>query len=146
MAGCLTLMLVIILALTGHWWILCILLMLAILCSRNKLWGCTERPGYIAQIIDRLLRKEFANAETVMLTLSVMRTSVFSESGRVGNFPLRKFTGEYDLSGNQILTAGRITLDSVRRFKGQQAPTVTLVDVEADPARPYSDSASSTPA
>ncbi len=34
------------------------------------------------------------------------------------------------------MTPGQITVDSVRRFKGQQAPAMILVDVEEDPAHP----------
>ncbi len=52
---------------------------------------------------------------------------------RVGNYRLRRFTGEYDLFGNQLTTPGQITLDSVGRFKGQESPAVILVDVDPDP-------------
>ena len=71
-----------------------------------------------------------------MLTLRGLKNSVFSTRERVGNFTLRRFTGEYDLFGNQVLTPGQITFDSVRRFKGQQASAVILVDVEEDPIHP----------
>jgi superfamily I DNA and RNA helicase len=46
---------------------------------------------------------------------------------------LRRFTGEYDLFGNQVLTDGRLTFDSVYRFKGQEAAAVILVDVDPNP-------------
>jgi hypothetical protein len=96
----------------------------------------SEQPGHVARIIDTLLRRGFAHGEIVILTLHGLKHSVFSERERVGNFTLRRFTGEYDLFGNQVLTSGQITFDSVRRFKGQQAPAVILVDAEPDPARP----------
>src|SRR5262249_16781790 len=51
---------------------------------------------------------------------------------RVGNYRLRRFTGEYDLLGNQLTTPGQITFDSVGRFKGQESPAVILVDVDPD--------------
>ena len=95
-----------------------------------------EQPGHVARIIDALLRRGFAHREIAVLTMRGVKHSVFSERERVGNFTLRRFTGEYDLFGNQVLTAGQITFDSVRRFKGQQAPAVILVDAEPDPVRP----------
>jgi len=45
---------------------------------------------------------------------------------------LARFTNEYDLFGNQVVTQGRLRFESVYRFKGQQAPAVILIDV--DPA------------
>ncbi len=95
-----------------------------------------EQPGHVARIIDGLLQKGFTHDEIVVLTLRGVQHSVFSTRERVGNFTLRRFTGEYDLFGNQILSAGQITFDSVRRFKGQQSPAVILVDVESDSSHP----------
>ena len=46
---------------------------------------------------------------------------------------MRRFSGEYDLFGNQVWTPGQIAFDSIGRFKGQQAPAVILVDVDPDP-------------
>ena len=60
--------------------------------------------------------------------------SVLDGSARVGNYRLRRFTGEYDLLGNQLTTPGQITFDSIGRFKGQESPAVILVDVDPDPA------------
>jgi superfamily I DNA/RNA helicase len=95
-----------------------------------------EQPAIVARLVDGLLRKGFAHNEIVVLTMRGRKSSVFSERERVGNFTLRRFTGDYDLFGNQILTPGQITFDSVRRFKGQQAPAVILVDTEPGPSRP----------
>jgi superfamily I DNA and RNA helicase len=55
---------------------------------------------------------------------------------RRGRVKLRRFTGEYDRHGNQVLSAGRLTFESVHRFKGQEAPAVILVDVDAAPDSP----------
>jgi superfamily I DNA and RNA helicase len=66
---------------------------------------------------------------------------VFGTLDAVGGVKLRRFTGEYTPEGNQVLGDGRITFESVYRFKGQEAPAVIRVDVEvpggpsADPAR-----------
>ncbi len=61
--------------------------------------------------------------------------SALSDRSRVGNLTLSRFTGEYDLFGNQVMSSGQIRFDSIHRFKGQQAPAVILVDVDPDPER-----------
>jgi len=43
---------------------------------------------------------------------------------------LARFTGEYDVDGNQAWTKGKLRFESVYRFKGQQAPAVVLVNVD----------------
>ena len=55
--------------------------------------------------------------------------SVLSGRERVGNYTLNRFTGDYDLLGNQILSDGQLRFESIYRFKGQQAPAVIIVDV-----------------
>jgi superfamily I DNA and RNA helicase len=61
-----------------------------------------------------------------------VKSSVFNELDKVGGLDLRQFTGDYDNDGNQIWTEGRLTYDSIYRFKGQEAPAVILVDVDPD--------------
>ncbi len=43
---------------------------------------------------------------------------------------LRRYTGDYDAEGNQVLTQGQLTFESIYRFKGQEAPAVILVDTD----------------
>jgi len=49
---------------------------------------------------------------------------------QIAKLPLRRFTGEYDMFGNQVLTDGKIRLDSLYRFKGQQAAAVIVVELD----------------
>jgi superfamily I DNA and RNA helicase len=48
----------------------------------------------------------------------------------IGRHAIRRFTGKYQPDGAQIWTDGAITLDSLYRFKGQDAPAIILTDVE----------------
>ncbi len=57
---------------------------------------------------------------------------MFSTLDTVGGVKLRRFSGEYTADGNQVLSDGRITFESVYRFKGQEAPAVILVDTDAN--------------
>jgi hypothetical protein len=47
---------------------------------------------------------------------------------------LTKFTGTYDDLGQPIRTEGELTIETVRRFKGQSATASVLTEVNFDPA------------
>jgi len=63
------------------------------------------------------------------------KSSPLSGCDRLGPFTVRRFAG-YDDDGNQTMTDGQLLFDTVRRFKGLQAPAVILCDVDPDPGRP----------
>ncbi len=77
-----------------------------------------------------LLEQGFGFDDIVILTLRGSGESVFSGRERVGGYNLRRFTQGYDLFGNQLMTPGKLLFESVRRFKGQQAPAIVLVEVD----------------
>lgn len=91
-----------------------------------------EQPKIVGKIVQNLMRQGFAHDDIVVLTLRGAQSSVFSDMDKVGGLNLRYFTGEYDSNGNQLWTHGRLTFESVRRFKGQEAAAVILVDVDPD--------------
>jgi superfamily I DNA and RNA helicase len=94
-----------------------------------------EQPAAVAAVVDRLLGQGFSHDDIVILTLRGSADSVFSRRDRVGKYALRRFTQNYDLFGNQLMTPGKILFESVRRFKGQQAPAVVLVDIDLNPGK-----------
>ncbi len=49
---------------------------------------------------------------------------------KLGTFPLRAYTGEYDLFGNPVFTSGDILIDSIYRFKGQSAPCIVFTEID----------------
>jgi hypothetical protein len=89
-----------------------------------------DQPKIVAKVVGGLLKQGFEHADIVVLTCHGVNNSVFSELTKVGPYKLRKFGGEYDMFGNQILTDGNLQFDSIYRFKGQQAPAVILVDID----------------
>jgi superfamily I DNA and RNA helicase len=93
-----------------------------------------DQPKLVGKIVDGLLAQGFGYGDIAVVTMRSGRRSVFSGRARAGRHDLRQFTGEYDLFGNQVSTTGHLLLDSVHRFKGQQAPAVVLVDVDPDRA------------
>lgn len=97
-----------------------------------------DQPAIVARLVADLLRQGFEPGQIVVLTTRHVATpgtprSALDGRDRVGNYRLRRFTGTYDLLGNQLTTRGQITFDSIGRFKGQEAPAVILVDVDPDP-------------
>ena len=94
-----------------------------------------SQPKIVARILQDLIRRGFSHDDIVLLTCRGFGGSVFSEIESVGGVRLRRFLGEYDAAGNPVLTEGRLTFDSVWRFKGQEAHAVILVDVDPSPER-----------
>jgi superfamily I DNA and RNA helicase len=91
----------------------------------------------VGKIVDDLLEQRFDYGDIIVLTTCHVtkpaeRRSALDGKERAGKHRLRRFTNEYDLFGNQVLTDGKLRFESVYRFKGQQAPAVILMDV--DPA------------
>lgn len=89
-----------------------------------------EQPKLVGRIIGKLLTQRFRPQDVVVLSCRGLESTAFKGVDRAGDHKLARFTGEYDLFGNQTYTAGQIVFDTVRRFKGQQAPAVILVDVD----------------
>jgi hypothetical protein len=94
------------------------------------------QPVLVKKAVDNLIKFGFGTDEIVILTCRGLQSSVFSKVDKVGTHPLARFTGTYDADGAQQWTAGKIRFDTVRRFKGQQAPAVILIDVDDDISRP----------
>jgi len=88
-----------------------------------------EQPKIVGKIVQNLMRQGFSHDDIVVLTCRGVDKSVFNDMKKVGGLGLRHFTGEYDSDGTQVWTEGRLTYDSIYRFKGQEAPAVILVDV-----------------
>lgn len=90
----------------------------------------TEQPKIVGKAVQNLMRHGFSHDDIVVISCRGAQNSVFSNLVKVGGVGLRHFTGEYDSTGRQIMTEGKLTFDSVYRFKGQEAPAVILVDVD----------------
>jgi hypothetical protein len=95
----------------------------------------TDQPAAVGKIVSGLLGQGFSHDDIVILTLRGSAESVLSDRERVGPYILRRFTQGYDLFGNQLMTPGKLLFESVRRFKGQQAPAIVLVDIDPMPER-----------
>lgn len=92
-----------------------------------------ESDDELRETTDRLVKKwvseGFSERDVVVLTCVGLNSSSLYDLDKIGNRQVRKFTGDYTKDGEQIYTEGNLLFDSVRRFKGQQASVVVLVDV-----------------
>ncbi len=85
----------------------------------------------VSRTVSRLLANRFRPEDIVILSMKGIRRTCLAERTRVGNHTLKNFSGAYDLLGNQVFTSGQILLESVYRYKGQQAPAVIAIDIES---------------
>jgi len=89
-----------------------------------------EQSKLVGKLVARLLGQRFEARQIAVLSCRGLNTNALSDVQRVGNYTLARFSGEYDVFGNQIPTPGQILFDTVRRFKGQQEAAVILTDVD----------------
>ena len=92
-----------------------------------------EQEGIVARIVREHLKRGFGYEDIVVVSLRGIRSAFFEGLENVGAYTAKRFTGEYDNLGNQVMSDGVLTLETIYRFKGQQAPAVILVDVDPDP-------------
>jgi hypothetical protein len=92
-----------------------------------------QQTKLVASVIDSLVKDGFTLDDIVILSCRGMKSSYFSDKSKAGKYSLRRFEGEYDLFGNQIMSSGRVIFDTIFRFKGQQSPAIIMVDVDPDP-------------
>ena len=85
----------------------------------------------VSRTVSRLLADRFRPEDIVILSMKGIRHTCLVDRTRVGNHTLRHFSGGYDLLGNQVFTPGQILLESIYRFKGQQAPAIIAIDIES---------------
>ena len=85
----------------------------------------------VSRMVSRLLADRFRPEDIVILSMKGIRHTCLADRSRVGNHTLKHFSGEYDLLGNQVFTPGQILLESIYRYKGQQAPAIIAIDIES---------------
>lgn len=82
-----------------------------------------------AQHVEALRTRGYTPEQIAVLTVHGLKRSALAQVEALGDHRLRRFAG-YTEDGHRRLTAGRLTFDSVRRYKGQEAPAVILADVD----------------
>lgn len=80
--------------------------------------------------ITQSIAQGFKRDMIAVLSFCGRERSQLAPLDHLGDYRLKKFTGDYDLLGSPIFTAGDILLETVYRFKGQAAPCVILTEID----------------
>lgn len=84
----------------------------------------------VGAIAADLVGRGFTNEQVIVLSLKGQGSATLATQTRVGGRTLSRFTGAYDLFGNQVWSKGALRFDTIRRYKGQQDCAVIITDVE----------------
>ncbi len=82
--------------------------------------------------ITECLKQGYTRDMIAVISFRGMEKSLLSKFDKLGNFSLRKFTGQYDLLSNPVFTEGDVLFDTVYRFKGQSAPCIIFTEIDFD--------------
>ena len=83
-----------------------------------------------AKAVKRCLDRGFALEDIAIVSLKGRERSVLQGLDRLGDWSVRRFTGQFDAGGGAVWTDGQLLVDSVRRFKGQAAAAVVLTECD----------------
>ena len=101
-----------------------------------------ETPEKIApctvKAVERCLKRGFELADVAVVSMRGRERSVLQTLDTLGDWSLRRFTGQYDQGSNPIWTEGQLLVESVRRFKGQAAAAVVLTECDITQLDPLS--------
>jgi superfamily I DNA and RNA helicase len=85
-----------------------------------------------ADAVRRCVQLGYAPEDIVVLCWRGRGHSALLADDMLAEWPLRKFTGAYDEAGQPVYTEGDLTIETIRRFKGQSAPAIVLTEVDFD--------------
>lgn len=92
--------------------------------------GPEELLARVAASIDKFIRLGFKPRDIAIVSYQGWKRSALCRLDAIGRHSLRRWTGEYDAQNRQVFTDGEIVVDSVFRFKGQQAPAVVFAEAD----------------
>ena len=85
-----------------------------------------------ADAVRRCVQLGYALQDIVVLCWRGRGHSELLVKDTLAEWTLAKFTGDYDELGQPICSEGDLTIETVRRFKGQSAPAIVLTEVDFD--------------
>lgn len=91
-----------------------------------------ELDRLLAYRLTELRRMGFEAGQIVVLTGRGQSSSKVFGKNSAGSHRLSHYKGTYDATGHTEFTEGDVLVETIRRFKGQQAPAVILVEFDLD--------------
>jgi hypothetical protein len=89
----------------------------------------------LARRVEQLVQAGYAPAQIVVLTGRGLERSAVVKADRIGRHATRRPDG-YTAPGRARYTEGELRVETLMRFKGQQAPAVIVCELDGDPADP----------
>jgi superfamily I DNA and RNA helicase len=84
----------------------------------------------IEKCITSLLSKGYKHEEIAVLSFAGRNKSKLLQLDNLGAHSCKRFTGNYDSSGNPQWSVGNVLTETIYRFKGQSAPVVILSEID----------------
>jgi Holliday junction resolvase-like predicted endonuclease len=84
----------------------------------------------IEKCITSLLSKGYKHEEIAVLSFAGRNKSKLLQLDNLGAHNCKRFTGNYDSSGNPQWSVGNVLTETIYRFKGQSAPVVILSEID----------------
>ena len=85
----------------------------------------------LAERVERLVAGGYALEQIVVLTGRGLHSSVAMKAGRIAGHATRRLAG-YGAEGRAQFTEGTLRVETLRRFKGQQAPAVVVCELDGE--------------
>lgn len=85
--------------------------------------------------VENCQSKGFALTDIVILTWRGRERSEL-HGDTLGSWALRRFNGAYDDAGQPVWTNGDLTVETIRRFKGQASPALVITEVDFEALTP----------
>lgn len=101
--------------------------------SAMEILTYTDTPGMLEatkKALTQGLAASFKRPQIALISFRGREHSQLFGCKRIGPHTLRTFSGQYDLLGNPIFSAGEILLETVYRFKGQSAPCIVFSEID----------------
>ena len=93
----------------------------------------TDENDLVAKTISAVTRcigSGFKRSHVALVTYRGRERSKLAAYDKLGPYPLRSPTGQYDLFGNALYAEGDLLIDSVLRFKGRASPCVVFTEID----------------
>lgn len=101
--------------------------------SEVEILTYTDTRGMIDETKKALtqgLTAGFKRPQIALVTYRGREHSQLLGFDQIGPHTLRTFTGQYDLLGSPLYSAGEVLAETVYRFKGQSAPCVVFTEID----------------
>lgn len=80
--------------------------------------------------VTALLQRGFALDDIAIVTGRGRNNSALLNRVRIGAWSTRRFTGEFDRTGEAVWSDGQLLIESVYRYKGQSAPAIIVAEFD----------------